>query len=76
MLFRSDSDDRRCKRIYVLPKGIDCQHTLYQIILSNENQFVQGFSQEEQATFRSLLQRAVSNMRCACAQTEQEESKP
>ena len=73
---RRDSDDRRCKRIYVLPKGRDCQHTLYQTILSNENQFVQGFSQEEQATFRSLLQRAVSNMRCACAQTEQEESKP
>lgn len=73
---RRDPADGRCKRIYVLPKGIDCQHTLYQIILSNENQFVQGFSQEEQATFRSLLQRAVSNMRCACAQTEQEESKP
>lgn len=73
---RRDPADGRFKRIYVLPKGIDCQHTLYQIILSNENQFVQGFSQEEQATFRSLLQRAVSNMRCACAQTEQEESKP
>lgn len=73
---RRDLADGRCKRIYVLPKGIDCQHTLYQIILSNENQFVQGFSQQEQATFRSLLQRAVSNMRCACAQTEQEESNP
>ena len=73
---RRDSDDRRCKRIYVLPKGMDCQHTLYQTILSNENQFVQGFSQEEQAMFRSMLQRAIANMRSACAQTEQEESNP
>ncbi len=73
---RRDSDDRRCKRIYVLPKGRDCQHTLYQTILSNENQFVQGFSQEEQAMFRSMLQRAIANMRSACAQTEQEESNP
>ena len=74
--FRTDQHDRRCKRIYVLPKGRDCQHTLYQTILSNENQFVQGFSQEEQAMFRSMLQRAIANMRSACAQTEQEESKP
>ena len=73
---RQDSEDRRCKRIYVLPKGRDCQHTLYQIILSNENRFVQGFSQEEQALFRSMLQRAVDNMCSTCAQTEQEESKP
>ena len=74
--FRTDQHDRRCKRIYVLPKGRDCQHTLYQTILSNENQFVQGFSQEEQAMFRSMLQRAIANMRSACAQTEQEESNP
>lgn len=73
---RRDPEDGRCKRIYVLPKGRDCQHTLYQTILSNENQFVQGFSQEEQAMFRSMLQRAIANMRGACAQTEQEESKP
>ena len=73
---RRDPEDGRCKRIYVLPKGKDCQHTLYQTILSNENQFVQGFSSEERAMFRSMLQRAIDNMRGACAQTEQEESKP
>ena len=73
---RRDPEDGRCKRIYVLPKGKDCQHTLYQTILSNENQFVQGFSSEERAMFRSMLQRAIDNMRGACAQTEQEESNP
>lgn len=74
--FRTDQHDRRCKRIYVLPKGRDCQHTMYQIILNNENRFVQGFSQEEQMLFRSLLQRAIDNLRGACLQTEQEESNP
>ena len=73
---RRDPEDRRCKRIYVLPKGRDCQHTMYQIILSNENRFVQGFSSEERAMFRSMLQRAIDNMRGAFPQTEQEESKP
>lgn len=62
---RRDPEDRRCKRIYVLPKGRDCQHTMYQIILSNENRFVQGFSSEERAMFRSMLQRAIDNMRGA-----------
>ena len=76
MELRRDREDRRCKRIYVLPKGRDCQHTMYQIILSNENRFVQGFSPEEQVLFRSLLQRAIDNLRGACLQTEQEESNP
>ncbi len=59
---RTDAKDRRCKRIYVLPKGQECTDTLYQTILATEEKLVQGFTEEERALFRSLLERAVTNM--------------
>ncbi len=59
---RTDAKDRRCKRIYVLPKGQECTETLYQTILATEEKLVQGFTEEERALFRSLLERTVTNM--------------
>lgn len=60
--FRSDPVDRRCKRIFILPKGRECNETMHRIINENEALMVQGFSDEEKELFGELLQRAISNM--------------
>lgn len=59
---RTDPNDRRCKRIYILPKGRECLELMYQTILANEKRIVQGFTPEEQEQFFSFLERAISNM--------------
>ena len=60
--FRSDAEDRRCKRIFMLPKGSACNETMHRIIDENEAQMVQGFSEEEKELFEQLLIRAIRNM--------------
>ena len=60
--FRPDPDDRRCKRIYILPKGRDCNETMHRVIKANEEKIVAGFSEEEKEQFAALLQRAIRNM--------------
>ena len=59
---RPDAADRRCKRIYVLPRGRECQETMHRTILANEDRLVQGFTQEEQELFARLLTQAIGNM--------------
>lgn len=59
---RPDEADRRCKRIYVLPKGRECQETMHRTILANEDRLVQGFTKEEKELFARLLTQAISNM--------------
>ena len=59
---RPDEADRRCKRIYVLPRGRECQETMHRTILANEDRLVQGFTQEEQELFARLLTQAIGNM--------------
>ena len=59
---KTDPDDRRCKRIYILPKGRECLENMNQVIQSNEKRLVQGFTEEEQAKFAELLNRAIANM--------------
>lgn len=63
--FRPDQQDKRCKRIYILPKGADCNERIYRTILENERLIVRGFSQEEMAQFADLLTRAANNLGCA-----------
>ena len=60
--FRPDPADRRCKRIYMLPKGHACHEAMHRIIQENELKVVSGFSEEEKAQFAALLQRSMSNM--------------
>lgn len=60
--FRPDAHDRRCKRIYILPKGRECQENMHQAILKIENQLVTGFTPEEQTQFEEFLNRAIANM--------------
>ena len=73
---RTDPEDRRCKRIYVLPKGRECQETMYRIILENESRLVQDFTAEEQELFAGLLRRAITNMGGSPYQKHKEEPKP
>lgn len=63
--FRPDQQDKRCKRIYMLPKGTDCNERIYRTIQENEGLIVRGFSQEEMAQFADLLTRAANNLGCA-----------
>ena len=65
--FRTDETDRRIKRIYPLEKGRACNQQIIQCISNNENQLVQGFTPEEDALFRVLMNRAIDNL-CENAQ--------
>ena len=60
--FEPDPDDRRCKRIRMLPKGRECNETMHRTILSMEEQMVQDFTEEERQQFQDLLRRAIANM--------------
>lgn len=60
--FRTDEHDRRCKRIYVLPKGRECHETMHQTIHETERRLVESFTPQEQAQFLDFLERAISNM--------------
>ncbi len=57
-----DARDRRCKRIYLRPKGKECMETMHGVIRSNETRLVEGFTEEEQALFADFLKRAIANM--------------
>ena len=59
---RTDPEDRRCKRIYILPKGTACHKLMHQTIQENEKRIVEGFTPEQQELFAQLLQRAITNM--------------
>lgn len=59
---RTDPDDRRCKRVYILPKGRECHELMHKTIQENEQRIVQGFTPEEQEQFSRLLHRAITNM--------------
>ena len=59
---QTDPNDRRCKRIYILPKGKGCLETMHRIIQSNEARMVQDFTPEEKEQFVALLQRSITNM--------------
>lgn len=60
--FRQDEADRRCKRIYMLPKSRELSETMHNTILSTESQLVQDFTEEEKTQFYSFLSRAIENM--------------
>lgn len=62
--FRPDETDRRCKRIYILPKGRECNQRLKQTIDRVEAQIVRGFAPEERELFLRFLNRAIDNMGC------------
>ena len=60
--FRPDPADRRCKRIYLLPKGQACHEAFHRTIEECEEKVQTGFSVEEKELFAALLRRAMLNM--------------
>ena len=60
--FFPDAQDRRCKRLRLLPKGRECIKTMHNTIEAAEAQMVQNFSAQEQELFRQFLERAIANM--------------
>jgi len=72
--FRPDPEDHRFKRIYILPKGLQCNQQIRQTIESLEAQMVSGFTPEEQEQFSGFLNRIIENMGCSpCRPTHKEE---
>lgn len=59
---RPDEQDRRCKRIYILEKGLQLDEMMHRTVHSMEEKMVKNFSDEEKAEFADLLQRAIANM--------------
>ncbi len=59
---RTDPSDRRCKRIYVLPKGRECHERMHCTIQENNRRIIQGFTPQEQEDFARMLQKAIVNM--------------
>lgn len=62
LALRPDDADRRCKRVYLLPKGKACIALMDSTIRKNEAQMILGFLPEEQAAFSAYLTRAIQNM--------------
>lgn len=72
-----DPNDRRVKRIYVLPKGKECHDRMHRVIMDNESKMVEGFSEDEKAQFAQLLSRAIQNMGGSpCQRKHKEEGNP
>lgn len=59
---RPDPDDRRCKRVYILPRGNECSGRVHRLMRENEKQMIQGFTPEEQQQFADFLARAIHNL--------------
>ena len=59
---RPDPDDKRRKRIYILPRGEACNQHMHESISAIEAQLVQGFTDREREQFLGLLERAINNM--------------
>ena len=59
---RSDPDDRRIKRIYLLEKGHACCQQIGQHIEDTERTMSAGFTQQELEQFRRFLKRATTNL--------------
>ena len=70
---RSDETDRRCKRIYLLAKGKDCNKSIYDTICNTENQLTAGFTDEEKEQFFAYLNRAIENMGVSPCKPKQKE---
>ena len=73
--FRPDEEDRRIKRIFILPKGRECLELMHSTIQQTEARMVQDFTPEEQSQFTDLLNRAIRNMgHTPCKRKNKEES--
>ena len=73
--FRPDETDRRCKRIYLLPKGQEVNETMRRTIDQSEARMVLGFTEQEKEQFAQLMLRAIENMGATpCKRKSKEET--
>ena len=70
---RADDHDHRCKRIYILPKGLECHERMMQVIRDIEQQITKDFAESDRAQFSALLNRAIQNMGIHYCPTKKEE---
>ena len=74
--FRTDPQDRRCKRIYILPKGRACHDRMHAAMEEIDQLMTQDFTPEERELFSRLLDRAITNMGGdPCSRNHKEENK-
>lgn len=71
--YQPDETDHRCKRIYILPKGLECHSKMLQAIDDIERRIVIDFTPEEQVQFSALLNRAIHNLGGDCCHHCKEE---
>lgn len=70
--FRPDGEDRRCKRIHILPKGRACNEMMHETIRAIEERLVDGFADQEKEQFSAYLDRAIANMGCGHCKPKEE----
>lgn len=62
-IYRSnESDDARCKNVYLTQAGINIRNSLFNYYERKENELVAGFSKEEEDTLRFLLKKVRDNI--------------
>lgn len=59
---RPDETDRRCRRIFLLPKGEACHQKIHAVIDATEQSLIHSFTPQERAEFTRLLDKAIANM--------------
>ena len=59
---RTDPEDRRFKRIYLLPKAWQLDERISRTLEGNERKMTDGFTQQEREEFAAMLQRAIHSM--------------
>ena len=57
-----DRADRRCKRVSLDQKGLECLARMEATITATENRMVETFTEEEKQQFADFLNRAILNM--------------
>ena len=57
-----DPADRRCKRVRLDEKGIECVEKMDATIAASEAKLVENFTEEEKQLFASFLHRAIHNL--------------
>lgn len=74
---KTDPNDRRVRRIYILPKGEECHGRMHRVITGNEDRLVTGFTPEEKELFIQFMNRAIENMGGGpCPNKHKEEGNP
>jgi len=59
---KPDSQDKRCKRIYMLQKAKDCDAHMRGIMANLEQTITRDFTQQERDQFLEYLDRAIQNL--------------